>query len=346
MFLRQDLKVDLNVLGVCRQLYEEANYLLWATNTFSFEDPKSFEKFFGSLNPAQKRNLKNIHISAHIGEHFSNYTSTHQRSRWDSDYWGKALKMSTLRMLQGVQTLHLCINLGFQGFCPTLSKELAEEQIGRCRQEDMEPILRLRALSVKKVTVIVSDEPRKLEADGRIAYRWTVIRKNKYAESVCVQLVDDHGAELVKTEAEAANLARKKASRINAASTVKRYKRVLRYKQAEVERIAKWASIEEDSAVLAKQKADESPKNGLKKAVMLLQAAEKQREKAANARETLTIAVKQQLIWQENVANAKEKHKRAMARLGATPDEIEDEIDFQDLMEGIDTSEIDLDGQA
>ena len=43
------LRVDLNVLGTCRQLYEEANHLLWTTNTFSFEDPKSFEKFFGSL---------------------------------------------------------------------------------------------------------------------------------------------------------------------------------------------------------------------------------------------------------------------------------------------------------
>ena len=29
-------KVDLNVMGTCRQLYEECNVLLWGTNTFSF----------------------------------------------------------------------------------------------------------------------------------------------------------------------------------------------------------------------------------------------------------------------------------------------------------------------
>ena len=29
-------KVDLNVMGTCRELYEECNVLLWGTNTFSF----------------------------------------------------------------------------------------------------------------------------------------------------------------------------------------------------------------------------------------------------------------------------------------------------------------------
>ena len=31
MFVREVDRLDLHVLGVCRQLYEEANHLLWAT---------------------------------------------------------------------------------------------------------------------------------------------------------------------------------------------------------------------------------------------------------------------------------------------------------------------------
>lgn len=46
---RPALRVDLSVLGICRQLYEEANHLLWTTNVFSFGDPRTFEKFFDSL---------------------------------------------------------------------------------------------------------------------------------------------------------------------------------------------------------------------------------------------------------------------------------------------------------
>ncbi len=95
----QALRVDLNVLGVCRQLYEEANHLLWATNTFSFEDRRAFKQFFSSLNPAQKRNLTSIHISANIGT-FGSYSTIQHRARRDHNYWGTALNLSNLKMLR------------------------------------------------------------------------------------------------------------------------------------------------------------------------------------------------------------------------------------------------------
>jgi len=33
------------MLGTCRQMYEEASFLLWTTNTFSFEKPISLKTF-------------------------------------------------------------------------------------------------------------------------------------------------------------------------------------------------------------------------------------------------------------------------------------------------------------
>ncbi|KAF6237693.1 hypothetical protein HO173_003894 [Letharia columbiana] len=351
MFLREEdrqaLRVDLNVLGVCRQLYEEANHLLWATNTFSFEDPKTLEKFLCSLNPAQKRKLTSIHISATIGGLGSYYyNSGYQRARWDTSYWGKALKMSNLNVIRGVQVLHLCINQGFEcvfrGYGNT--NDSAEQQIANTQQADLESILRLRALSVKHVTVIVSDDTTKLERDGKSAHRWTAIKKKEYAESIRVQLVDPSGAELVKKEAEAENLARKTVVRDNAVARVKSYKSILKNKQADVVRVALWASREEAKARLAAQKADQVSNKRSKKAARLQQDAERQKEHVNRARNAADGAVETEKTWQEQVANAREKYKRAMANLGATPEEIEDEEEAERLLEGSSSSNTDVGG--
>ncbi|MCJ1455250.1 hypothetical protein MMC28_005604 [Mycoblastus sanguinarius] len=56
-------KIDLAVLGSCRQLYEEAHHLIWTTNTFSFDDPISFGNFLANLSLPQKRKLKKLHLS-------------------------------------------------------------------------------------------------------------------------------------------------------------------------------------------------------------------------------------------------------------------------------------------
>lgn len=48
--------LDLSMLGASRQVYEEASLLLWSTNTFSFEDPESFDKFLkqAHFSPKEK----------------------------------------------------------------------------------------------------------------------------------------------------------------------------------------------------------------------------------------------------------------------------------------------------
>ena len=192
MFVREVDRLDLHVLGVCRQLYEEANHLLWATNTFSFEDPKTFEKFFDSLNLAQKRNLTAIHISTDIGSGVW-FNSHNQRARWDNHYWGKALKSSNLNTLRGVQTLHLCINQGFECVswqAPSFDSDWAEQKLKEAQQADLESILRLSALSIKHVTVVMSDDVWELRRNGKSTHRWTVAKKNEYAEIIRAKIMD------------------------------------------------------------------------------------------------------------------------------------------------------------
>ena len=348
MFLLQEdqrtLRVDLKVLGVCRQLYEEANHLLWATNTFSFEDPRTFGKFFSSLNPAQKRNLTSIHISADIGGLGSHYyTSAYQRARWDNDYWGKGLKHSNLNMLRGVQVIHLCINQGLEcvsgrGVDPAVAGKVIE----KAQQADMESILRLRALSVKHVTVIVSDDAKKLENSGASAHRWTVIEKNAYAENIREQLVDPRGADLAKTESEAANLAKKRETRDKAAARVKSYKSILKNRRADTVRTTKLANREEANALQAAQKANQVLNKSSKKAAKLQDAAERQQARAVDARGTADTMVNKEMYWQEQLSNAREKYNRASALLGVDPEDTEDEEEAETLMEGSSDSDMDL----
>ena len=334
---RQALRVDLNVLGVCRQLYEEANHLLWATNIFSFEDPRTFEKFFNGLNPAQKRKLTSIHISADIGGG-AWFNSQYQRARWDSHYWGKALKTSNLNMLRGVQTLHLCINQRFDcvsWHAPSSGSEVAERQLQEGLQADLESVLRLRALTLKHVTVVMSDDAVELERNGKSTYRWTATKKNEYAEGVRANIVDPGGADLVKKETEAASLARKTEIRDNAAARLESCKEILKSKQADVVRSAELATRSEDSVRLAAYRVS---KKASKKALKLQEGRERQEEKARKAAE---FAVEREKFWQEQVADAREKYKGAMVRLGATPEEIEDEEEAERLFEDFDSSGID-----
>ena len=342
---RQALRVDLNALGVCRQLYEEANHLLWATNIFSFEDPRTFEKFFDSLNPAQKRKLTNIHISADIGGG-AWFTSQYQRARWDSHYWGKALKTSNLTMLRGVQTLHLCINQTFDCVSwhpPTSETEAGERQLQEGLQADLESVLRLRALAVKHVTVVMSDDAVELERTGKSTYRWTATKKNEYAEGIRANIVDPGGADLVKKENEAASLARKIEIRDNAAARLESCKKILRSRRADVVRSAEFAdNLEALAANRALKKASKS-----KKALKLEEDRERQMEKARKAADS---AVEKERFWQEQVAEAREKYKVAMARLGAAAEDIEDEEEAERLLEAFSDSGMDAEkeneGQA
>ncbi|KAL9065650.1 MAG: hypothetical protein Q9161_008094 [Pseudevernia consocians] len=330
---QQSLQVDLNVLGVCRQLYEEANHLLWATNTFSFEDPKTFQKFFGSLNPAQKRNLTSIHISANIG--LWSFNSNYHRARQDSNYWGTALNMSTVNMLRGVQALHLCLNQVFRCVSPGSNADLAKKQIEDAQQADINFFLRLRALSVKHVTVTVSDDAKKLVLKGKSAYRWTAIKKTEYAESIRAQLVDPSGAELAKTEADVASLARKIEIRDNAAAGVISYARVVKDRHTDMVRLVTFAYSLQSKAEYASHKADRVSKKSSKKAAKLQQDAKERKEKADVAMEHAQFAVGREDDCRKQFAGAIEKYKRAIARLGACPEDITNLEDAELLMEGL-----------
>jgi hypothetical protein len=186
----QCLRVNLGVLGVCRQIYEEANHLLWSTNTFSFDDATSFNKFLQSLNPAQKRNLTSLHFNASIGGY---YASAYE--------WSVALKISYMNMLRSVQNLHLCFENAWARSFPDVGEEGDEDSdvVEAAIQRGIEPFLRLRALPLKNVTVVLSDSHPKLPPGTA---RWSLAEKLAYADDLRTQMLNPQGPGLVKADNE------------------------------------------------------------------------------------------------------------------------------------------------
>lgn len=223
---RKARTVDLNILGVCRQLYEEANHLLWATNVFSFDDSVSFDKFLGSLNPAQKGNLTGLHLHTKIGCWNYSYGMT------SLENWATAFKMPYINMLRDVQTLHICFEQRFKRtYGP--SPDSTYNRSKRDQDADVKPFLRLRALPTKNVTVVVSDNIHAIELDEAIEWRWTTVQKMECANSIRSQLLDPQGAELVRAEAEAEQQAVKVHHAESAwRKTIHADKRVIRMKES------------------------------------------------------------------------------------------------------------------
>ncbi|KAL9639095.1 MAG: hypothetical protein Q9204_001244 [Flavoplaca sp. TL-2023a] len=86
----------LTALCVSRQLYAEANPVLWTTNTFSFLDGLTFRRFMMTRTINQKRSIRNLRFEM----------------EWDCGLikdWNKALSTATIKNLIGLRTLRLNI---------------------------------------------------------------------------------------------------------------------------------------------------------------------------------------------------------------------------------------------
>ena len=128
-------------------------------------------------------------------------------------------------------------------------------------------------------------------------------KKNEYAESIRPKIVDPGGADFLKKENQAVNLAKKTEIRDNAAAILKNCKSTLKSKQANMVRFAELASHTKASAGLA---ADRVSKRSLKNALKRRQDTEKQKELT---RKAAKFAAERKGFWQEQVADAKEKYK-------------------------------------
>ena len=81
--------MDLRVLRSCRQTYVEANQLLWTTNTFSFSDAMTFERFMMTRTINQKRSIRSLRL----------------HMEWESNEFEEWKKVLNMRLVQSLYTL-------------------------------------------------------------------------------------------------------------------------------------------------------------------------------------------------------------------------------------------------
>jgi len=305
------LTLDLRVLGACRQLYEEANHLLWATNTFSFDDANSLNRFLGSLNPAQKRNMSGMHISAKL-DHWGS-------GRWDQA-WSVALKMPYINMLRGVQNLHLCFEQCYASVRVPQTFAASYKLCKTSLDDHIKPFLRLRALDVKNITVVLCDNIGILDQEDQALFRWDRTAKNQYASDIRVQLLATNGAELVSKDAELANTAREIAMMNNAELNAIIAKSRVESMRDSVNQWTAYTKDEEEQAEMNLAKAAKitgTSKKAFKKVAKLQDEAHKKKEKAEMYRKQLGNLSKHLTEFQGKAVEAVAKHKRAKARVSA-----------------------------
>lgn len=75
-----------------------------------------------------------------------------------------------------------------------------------CVQQDAQPFLQLRILTLEHVTVIVADNSAFTKFPEIQAARWTAAKKSEMAEEMRVKLLDPDGAPILRAEEDAKKL--------------------------------------------------------------------------------------------------------------------------------------------
>jgi len=192
-------RVDLSVLRICRCLYRDGTHILWATNTFSIEDPLSFEKFMASLTSAQKASLTKLHIRMIWASHSLSWKRVAPARLW--------LKLRSLR------TVHLNVHHDlWQESVRDLLQNVNEETRRDLRDKYnisptphhflMEPFGLLQTLPLRHVTVVITDNPltTDLSLHYGTKYRWPLRKKRDAAERLRAKILDPNGRKTLKTE--------------------------------------------------------------------------------------------------------------------------------------------------
>lgn len=129
-------RLDLRLLRTCRQVYVEANPILYASNTFQIGDPNTLLRFVNSRNAVQKRLLRKLSLQVSF-------------ERNHGPHWNAGLNLGFVSKLKGLRDLKIHIAQGFQ----SLSSAGSFVFSAGCRQYRIEGILRMQILPLQNVSV-------------------------------------------------------------------------------------------------------------------------------------------------------------------------------------------------
>lgn len=188
---RYDREMHLVLLRTCRQVYAEANQVLWETNIFSFNDAPSFTRYMGSRSAFQKRSIKKLRLAID----------------WNGDVsqWNSIFNMSLVRSLQCLRELWLFIN-HFVHRADYITFKVDSPFMEFTEGSNLPGIRKLATLPLKKVNVCVVHDPHDQDPYSRYhgpsVIPWNAEDRQDYANRIRDRLLDPNGAEIYAKEVE------------------------------------------------------------------------------------------------------------------------------------------------
>ena len=173
----RDDRMSLQLLKVCLQAYEEANYLLLSTNTFSFQETNTLHFFLKTLNASQRKKLITLRIVK--------YGTAD--SRMDS------LKMRTstfLRNAKFIRKLHIIFSTKHWPFATDRA-----DTWSKIAMLSSEPLGAMKCLDLKHVTVVI-EEDCLVKPDSDVI----ATQKREAAEALRQKLLNPQGSEVYARE--------------------------------------------------------------------------------------------------------------------------------------------------
>lgn len=164
----------LSVLRSCRQIYVEANNILWTTNTFSFADATTLKRFMMTRNINQKRSIQSLRLQME-------WVSYGERE------WNKALNIALVRSLSGLRRLRLHIE-----------HKMDPKEYEKAKSYDRlyattfyEGLKKLSTLPLTEVEIVVRNP--KFESEDDL---WTKLDRQDFAEGLRKILLNPKGAQI------------------------------------------------------------------------------------------------------------------------------------------------------
>ncbi len=137
----------LDGLRCCRQIYNEAHHIPYATNTLSCADPETLQSFIMSL--AQGKAENHLAVRSFFIEMVFRMREPHQK------LWTKVL-CTFAKFLKNVQKVNICFDWGDSHYFVGPSSPAEFEARGAKRYSPISDILVLKKMSLKSATVVVS----------------------------------------------------------------------------------------------------------------------------------------------------------------------------------------------
>ena len=170
--------MHLTLLRSCRQIYVEANSMLWTTNTYSFSDATTFKRFMMTRNIHQKRMIRKLRID------FPGHLAGCEAS------WDGALNTALIRSMSGLR----CLRIQMDFIMETTHYKYAKNN--NCLSALYFTVLKqLSTLPLMEVEVYVG--PPWLHQSNS---SWTKEDREEFADGLRGMLLDSRGAEIYAEE--------------------------------------------------------------------------------------------------------------------------------------------------